>query len=265
MTRFNHILTEFANGVKTITLNRPDKRNALSPALIDELTQALHEAETCACGVVILTGAGSAFCAGLDMEHLETMKAQTPEEHRRDSKSLAHVLRALYDFPKPVIAAVNGPAIAGGMALATLPDFTLAVPEAKFGYTEVRVGYVPAIVASFLTRQVGEKRTRELLLTGRLMKAREAFDLGLVTEVVAPEELMKSAQALAQTLLVNSPQAMQAVKQLLAKHARRRLDEELEDAIEVNAQQRSTADFKEGVQAFLERRRANWPSLRDKA
>jgi methylglutaconyl-CoA hydratase len=127
------------------------------------------------------------------------------------------------------------------------------------------VGYVPAIVASFLTRQVGEKRTRELLLTGRLMKAREAFDLGLVTEVVAPEELMKSAQALAQTLLVNSPQAMQAVKQLLAKHARRRLDEELEDAIEVNAQQRSTADFKEGVQAFLERRRANWPSLRDKA
>jgi methylglutaconyl-CoA hydratase len=265
MTRFNHILTESANGVKTITLNRPDKRNALSPALIDELTQALHEAETCVCGVVILTGAGSAFCAGLDMEHLETMKAHTPEEHRRDSESLAQVLRALYDFPKPVIAAVNGPAIAGGMALATIPDFTLAVPEAKFGYTEVRVGYVPAIVASFLTRQVGEKRTRELLLTGRLMKAREALDLGLVTEIVAPEELMRSARALAQTLLVNSPQAMQAVKQLLSKHARRRLDEELEDAIDVNAQARSTADFKEGVQAFLERRRANWPSLRDKA
>lgn len=265
MTRFNQILTESANGVKTITLNRPDKRNALSPALIEELTQALHEAETCGCGVVILTGAGSAFCAGLDMEHLETVKARTPEEQRRDSESLARVLRALYDFPKPIIAAVNGPAIAGGMGLATLPDFTLAVPEAKFGYTEVRVGYVPAIVASFLTRQVGEKRTRELLLSGRLMKAQEALDLGLVTEVVTPEELMKSARALAQTLLLNSPQAMRAVKQLLSKHARRRLDEELEDAIEVNAQQRSTADFKEGVQAFLERRRANWPSLRDKA
>lgn len=265
MTRFNHILTESANGVKTITLNRPDKRNALSPALIDELTQALHEAETCGCGVVILTGAGSAFCAGLDMEHLETVKAHTPAEHRLDSENLARALRALYDFPKPVIAAVNGPAIAGGMALATIPDFTLAVPEAKFGYTEVRVGYVPAIVASFLMRQVGEKRTRELLLTGRLMKAREALDLGLVTEVVAPEELMRSARALAQTLLVNSPQAMQAVKQLLSKHARRRLDEELEDAIDVNAQARSTADFKEGVQAFLERRRACWPSLRDKA
>jgi methylglutaconyl-CoA hydratase len=265
MTRFNHILTESAHGVKTITLNRPDKRNALSPALIEELTLALHEAETCGCGVVILTGAGSAFCAGLDMEHLETVTAHTPEEHRRDSENLARALRAIYDFPKPIIAAVNGPAIAGGMALATIPDFTLAVPEAKFGYTEVRVGYVPAIVASFLMRQVGEKRTRELLLTGRLMKAQEALQLGLVTEIVSAEELMRSAQALAQTLLVNSPQAMQAVKQLLSKHASRRLDEELEDAIKVNTLQRSTADFKEGVQAFLERRRANWPSSREKA
>jgi len=265
MTRFNHILTESAHGVKTITLNRPDKRNALSPALIEELTLALHEAETCGCGVVILTGAGSAFCAGLDMEHLETVTAHTPEEHRRDSENLARALRAIYDFPKPIIAAVNGPAIAGGMALATIPDFTLAVPEAKFGYTEVRVGYVPAIVASFLMRQVGEKRTRELLLTGRLMKAQEALQLGLVTEIVSAEELMRSAQALAQTLLVNSPQAMQAVKQLLSKHASRRLDEELEDAIKVNTLQRSAADFKEGVQAFLERRRANWPSSREKA
>jgi methylglutaconyl-CoA hydratase len=265
MARFDHILTESAHGVKTITLNRPDKRNALSPALIEELTLALHEAETCGCGVVILTGAGSAFCAGLDMEHLETVTAHTPEEHRRDSENLARALRAIYDFPKPIIAAVNGPAIAGGMALATIPDFTLAVPEAKFGYTEVRVGYVPAIVASFLMRQVGEKRTRELLLTGRLMKAQEALQLGLVTEIVSAEELMRSAQALAQTLLVNSPQAMQAVKQLLSKHASRRLDEELEDAIKVNTLQRSTADFKEGVQAFLERRRANWPSSREKA
>ncbi len=265
MTRYNHILTQSANGVKTITLNRPDKRNALSPALIEELTKALHEAETCGCGVVILTGAGSAFCAGLDMEHLETVKAHTAAEHRLDSENLARALRALYDFPKPIIAAVNGPAIAGGMGLATIPDFTLAVPEAKFGYTEVRVGYVPAIVASFLTRQVGEKRTRELLLTGRLMKAQEALQLGLVTQIVSAEELMRSAQALAQTLLVNSPQAMQAVKQLLSKHARRRLDEELEDAIEVNTLQRSTADFKEGVQAFLERRRPCWPSLSDRA
>lgn len=264
MTRFNYILAESAYGVRTLTLNRPDKRNALSPALIEELTVALHEAEGCECGVVILTGAGPAFCSGLDMEHLETMTASTPEENRRDSENMARVLRTLYDFPKPVIAAVNGPAIAGGMGLATIADFTLATPESKFGYTEVRVGFVPAIVASFLLRQIGEKHTRDLLLTGRLIKAQEALQLGLVTQIVTADELMKTARALAQSLLLNSPQAMQSVKKLLAKHAARRLDEELADAIDANAQQRSTEDFKEGVQAFLSRRRAEWPSQRSK-
>lgn len=265
MARFEHILVESSNGIKTITLNRPDKRNALTPGLILELTAALHEAESDDCSVLILTGAGAAFCAGLDLEHLETMHASTPEQHRSDSKNMAEVLRTLYDFPKPTIAAVNGPAIAGGMGLATIPDFTLATPESKFGYTEVRIGFVPAIVASFLLRQIGEKRTRELLLTGKLLKAQEALQMGLVTQIVAAEELMQAAHCLAQTLLLNSPQAMQATKGLLAKHARRRLDEEIEDAITANAQQRSTEDFKEGVGAFLQKRRADWPSLKGKA
>jgi methylglutaconyl-CoA hydratase len=213
---------------------------------------------------VILTGAGPAFCAGLDMENLETMHASTPEENRRDSENMALVLRTLYDFPKPIIAAVNGPAIAGGMALATIPDFTLAVPEAKLGYTEVRVGFVPAIVASFLVRQVGELRTRDLLLSGRILRAQEALSLGLVTQIVEQSDLMASARALAQTLLLNSPQAMYAVKCLLRKHAKRRLDEEIAEAIDVNALQRSAEDFKEGVLAFKQHRRAEWPSMRVK-
>ena len=264
MTEFRHILTKSENGVKIITLNRPNKRNALCPLLIDELTQALNEAETCDCGVVILTGAGPAFCAGLDMEHLATMKAHTEEESRHDAERMARVLRTLYDFPKPVISAVNGHAIAGGMCLATIPDFTLAVPEAKFGFTEVKVGFVPAIAASFLLRQVGELRTRELLLSGKLIRAHEALQMGLVTQIVNAEELMGSALALAQCLLQNSHQAMHEVKRLLSKHAGRRLDEELEEAIQVNAQQRSTEDFREGVQAFLEQRRPEWPSLQEK-
>src|SRR5215471_10611411 len=118
MAVFSHVLTSFSNGVLTITLNRPGKRNALCPLLIDELNQALREAETSDCGVVILTGAGPAFCAGLDMEHLSTMHAQTHEDGRHDAESMARVLRTLYDFSKPVIAAVNGHAIAGGMCLA---------------------------------------------------------------------------------------------------------------------------------------------------
>lgn len=261
MSQFRHILTRSDNGVKTITLNRPDKRNALCPLLIQELTQALKDAETCGCGVVILTGAGSAFCAGLDMEHLATLHAQTPDENRLDAENLARLLRTLYEFPKPVIAAVNGPAIAGGTSLATIPDFTLAVPEAKFGFTEVKVGFVPAIAASFLLRQIGEKRTRDLLLSGKLVKAHEALYMGLISQIVNPEELIGAAEALAQCLLLNSPQAMQQTKLLLAKHARHRFDEELEEAVRVNAHQKSAADFREGVQAFLEHRKPEWPSL----
>jgi methylglutaconyl-CoA hydratase len=264
MSPFRHTLIKSSDGVETITLNRPDKRNALCPLLIEELTQALNDSAANECGVVILTGAGPAFCAGLDMEHLATTNAQTPEDSRLDAENMARVLRTLYDFPKPVIAAVNGHAIAGGMSLATIPDFTLSVPEAKFGYTEVKVGFVPAIAASFLLRQVGELRTRELLLSGKLIKAHEALEMGLVTQIVNADELMGSAYALAQCLLLNSPQAMQEVKRLLSKHARRRLDEELEEAIEVNAHQRSAEDFKEGVQAFLEHRKPEWPSLHAK-
>lgn len=265
MAAFRHILIESSNGVTTITMNRPEKRNALCPLLIEELTAALQQAEQGDSGVVILTGKGPAFCAGLDMEHLSTFSARSEEDNRRDSENMARVLRALYEFPKPVIAAVNGAAIAGGMSLATIPDFTLAVPEAKFGYTEVKVGFVPAIAASFLLRQVGELRTRELLLSGRLMKAHEAHQMGLVTQIVNNEELMQAAQALAQCLLQNSPQAMREVKRLLTEHSRRRLDQELEDAIQVNAHQRSAEDFKEGVKAFLERRRPEWPSLHEHA
>jgi methylglutaconyl-CoA hydratase len=264
MSRFRFIEVESSRGVQTITLNRPEKRNALSPELIDELTMVLDDAAHCDCGVVILTGAGTAFCAGLDMEHLATMTARTVEQHRLDSENMARVLRSLYEFPKPIIAAVNGPAIAGGMGLATLCDFTYAVPDARFGYTEVRVGFVPAIVASFLTRQIGEKRTRELLLSGRILKADEACRLGLVTRIVQPEELMGEAHSLAHSLLLNSPQAMRAVKELLTGHSANQLDEEIEDAIAANSHQRSSEDFREGVRAFLEHRRAEWPSVHEK-
>lgn len=265
MARSEHILVQAANGVKTITLNRPEKRNALSPPLIEELIAALEETASDDCSVVILAGAGPAFCAGLDIEYLSASQSHTAAQHRRDTENIACVLRMIYDFPKPMIAAVNGPAIGSGMTLATLPAFTLATPWARFALNEMRMGYVPTIAASFLLRHIGEKRTCELLLTGRILKAQEAMQMGLVTEVVAVEELMQSAHSLAKTLQHNSPQAMQALKQLLARHARRQLDEEIEEAIEVNAQQRSTADFAEGVRAFLEQRKAEWPSLKRKA
>jgi len=265
MPRYRYLLTETAHGVQTITLNRPEKRNALSPEMMEELSAALHQAAGDESGVVILTGKGPAFSAGLDMEHIAEEHGHNPEEARHDAEIMAHMLRTLYEFPKPVIAAVNGPAIAGGMSLATIPDFTLATPEAKFGFTEVKVGFVPAIVATFLLRQVGELRTRELLLSGRMVKAHEAYHLGLVTQIVSSaEELMPTAQALAQQLLQNSPHAMHEVKRLLAAHAQQRLDHELEEAINAAVEQRSAEDFREGVKAFVEHRKPEWPSLHAK-
>jgi methylglutaconyl-CoA hydratase len=262
MGKFETLLVDDQAQVRTIQLNRPERRNALNARMIAELRDAIDQAAAGDCAVVILTGAGPAFCAGMDLDHLRSMQSATPAEQQEDTRRVADLLRTLYDFPKPTIAAVNGAAIAGGTGLATVCDFTLAVPAAKFGYTEVRIGFIPAIVASFLLRQVGEKKARELLLTGRVIDAAEALSLGLVTKLVPESELMTAVRNLAQSLLQNSPQAMQGVKRLLSTYTRATLGAEIEAAIEQNAEARLTADFDEGIRAFLEKRKPEWPSLK---
>src|SRR3989442_1929653 len=176
--------------IAAITLNRPEKRNAISTEMIEELLAALEEAEASPARVVILTGAGKAFCSGMDLDALAALAQQSPEQNLEDSKRMARMFRRLWSYSKPLIAAVNGPAIAGGCGIATLCDFTLAVPEAKFGYTEVKIGFLPAIVSVFLSRQIGEKKTRDLLLTGRVIEAAEAKGMGLVNEILAPGKMI---------------------------------------------------------------------------
>jgi len=171
---------------------------------------------------------------------------------------MVRLFRTIYEFPKVTVAAVNGAAIAGGTGLALLSDFTLAVPEAKFGYTEVRIGFVPAIVSTFLLRQVGEKHARDLLLTGRLFDAHEALRLGLINEIVEPDKLMDRAHELAAHLLENSPTSLGYTKRLLTEHARAELDAQIESAVRENAAIRQTADFREGVTSFLEKRKPRW-------
>ena len=245
-------------GVATITLNRPEKRNAISFELIDDLVGALDEVAKSDAIVLILTGAGKAFCSGMDLENLKGLLGRTPEQNVEDSRTMVRLFRSLYEFPKVTIAAVNGPAIAGGTGLALLCDFTLAVPEAKFGYTEVRIGFVPAIVSTFLLRQVGEKQARDLLLTGRIFGAEEAAGMGLVGEIVPPENLMMRARELAALLMQNSPASLRATKKLLNDHARAELDAQIEAAIRENAAVRTTADFREGISSFLEKRKPVW-------
>jgi methylglutaconyl-CoA hydratase len=255
---YKTLLYSESNGVTTITLNRPDKRNAISYELIDDVTAALKQAAQSSAKVLILTGAGSAFSAGMDLENLKGLLGRTPEQNLEDSRTMAGLFRALYDFPKPTIAAVNGAAIAGGTGLATLCDFTLAVPEAKFGYTEVRIGFVPGIVSSYLIANVGEKRARDLLLTGRLFGAEEAYRYGLVTEIVAPDQLMPRAIQLASQLMENSPASLETTKRLLSSYTKEQLDRQLVSAIRENAAVRQTPDFKEGITSFLEKRKPKW-------
>ncbi|MGA8868258.1 MAG: enoyl-CoA hydratase-related protein [Candidatus Sulfotelmatobacter sp.] len=258
MKTLNTITYGQAGGVATITLNRPDKRNAISFELIDHLLRALDEVAKSDVLVVIITGAGKAFCSGMDLENLRSLLGRAPEQSLHDSQTMARLFRALYEFPKVTIAAVNGAAIAGGAGLALLCDFTLAVPEAKFGYTEVRIGFVPAIVSTFLLRQVGEKQARDLLLTGRIFGAEEAARLGLVNEIIAPEKLMPRARELAAQLLENSPTSLRATKHLLTAHASAELDAQIDSAVRENAAIRTTADFREGIESFLEKRRPVW-------
>ena len=255
---FTTLILEDHGPVAKITFNRPDKRNAISPKMICELLTAFDEIEKTRARVAILTGEGSAFCAGMDLDMLSALAQQTPQENQEDSRRMARMFRRIWSFPKPLIAAVNGHALAGGCGIATLCDFTIAVPEAKFGYTEVRIGFLPAIVSVFLTRQIGDKRARDLLLTGRLVEATEAKELGLVTEIVPSDRLMSRAEEIAEQLIAASPSSLTRAKRLLTSAAAASVDADLERAVLENARIRCTPDFKEGLASFLEKRKPVW-------
>ncbi|MGB8322684.1 MAG: enoyl-CoA hydratase-related protein [Candidatus Acidiferrum sp.] len=258
MKDYETLFVESTEQVATVTFNRPDKRNAITTQMIAELQDVLDSIEKTQTRVVILTGSGKAFCAGIDLDMLRNIAKQSPGENQEDSRRIAKMFRKIWSFSRPMIAAVNGPALAGGCGIATLCDFTLAVPEAKFGYTEVKIGFLPAIVSVFLTRQIGEKRARDLLLTGRLIEASEAKEMGLVNELVAPENLMARANELAGTILAASPSSITRAKHLLISAAAAGVDADLERAVLESARVRCTPDFKEGLAAFLEKRKPTW-------
>lgn len=252
------VRVEDEGGIRTITLNRPERRNALTPELQEELVTALCSAEAAGARVVLLVGEGEAFCAGLDLNVLRELSGRSAEEHRVEAERVTRMFRALWECDVPTIAIVQGPAIAGGTGLATICDFTLAAPEAKFGYTEARIGFVPALVSAYLALQVGDKLARGLLLSARIFDAAEALKLGLVTEIVERERLRARAEELAAELMRNSPQSLRATKRLMRAQQREWLDSATELALEVNAASRQTADFREGVAAFLEKRPPYW-------
>ena len=252
------IIIEEEDALRRIILNRPERRNAMTPEMQMELIAAMEDAAATGCRALVLTGMGDAFCSGLDLTALPPASSKSALEARAEAERVARMFLALHELEMPSIAAVNGPAIGGGAGLAVVCDFTLAAPEAKFGFTETRIGFVPAVVSAFLTLQIGEKRSRDLLLTGRIIDAEEAMRLGLVNEIVPHQELQQRARTLAESLAHNSPEATRITRRLLATQWKTWLDAALAAAIEASVEARGSADFREGVAAFLEKRKPVW-------
>jgi methylglutaconyl-CoA hydratase len=242
-----------------ITLNRADKRNALSRALIAALTDAFTLARAdAAARCVILTAAGNVFCAGMDLAELQESLATPPEATPvwDDALRLARLYDLIYTLPKPTIAAVNGAAVAGGAGLVTVCDLALAVPQAKFGYPEVRRGLVAAMVMPHLLRHVGERCARHLLLTGETIDAAEAMRVGLINEVVPAEHLMPRTQELARAFAEGGPNALARTKELL--HQFTRQAGSIEAAAQASAAPRLTEECQQGLRAFFEKRAVPW-------
>jgi len=254
------VLYEVIDRVGYITLNRPEKRNALSFEFVQQLKDAFVIAERDeTCKVIVLRANGEVFCAGADLAYLQQLQQNTYEENLADSHHLMQLFQGIYFNKKVVIAEVNGSALAGGTGLATVCDFCFATPASSFGCTELKIGFVPAIVMVFLVRKATEHIAKKLLLTGEVFSAEKAVQYGLINEVVVPEKLSETVFAFATTLCKQaSSQSMEMIKEMLAKVQEISLEEGLQYATKMNAKARATDDCKKGIAAFLNKEKLTW-------
>ncbi|HXI00796.1 MAG TPA: enoyl-CoA hydratase-related protein [Sphingobacteriaceae bacterium] len=243
-----------------IILNRPEKRNALNAEMIKQLTNKFSEAEEREdVKMIVLKARGEVFSAGADLDYLRKLQQNSSEENLEDSANLKNLFKTIYNITKPVIAQIEGHAIAGGCGLVSVCDIVFAVPEAQFGYTEVKLGFIPALVSVFLIRKLGEGRTKELLLSGELISAETASAYGLINFIVKrfsiDDTVKEYALKLAKT---TSADSVKRTKQLLQLIQNINLDEVLEEAVQANTEARKSDDFKRGVAAFLNKEKLTW-------
>ncbi len=255
------IKTEIKERLAYLTICRTEKRNALNEEVVLELLQALKAAENNdEVKIIILTGEGNTFCAGADLEYLQKLQQNSYQENLKDSMQLMELYKTIYTLSKIVIAQVNGHAIAGGCGLVTVCDFAFSVSDANYGYTETRIGFIPAIVMSFLVRKIGESRAKELLLTGNVINAQHALNYGLINHIIEEEnELEKKVYEFAQELCIhNSTQSITTTKKMLADIQNMSLSESLVYGAEMNAKARGSEDCKKGIDAFLNKKSLKW-------
>lgn len=242
---------EVKNSTAVITLNRPEKRNALNSDLVNAIKDKIVAAESDeSVKSIIITGEGKSFCAGADLEYLNTIKDYSAIENEEDSESLAEMFLKIYNCSKPTIAAVNGAAIAGGCGLASVCDFIIAHPnESKFGYSEVKIGFIPAIVSVFLMRKVGEGRAKQLLISGEIINGKVAYEIGLANYL--SENVFKSSLELAEKLNANSLQSMMMTKKMIHTISTMNVESAVNYCLRINVLGRSTKEFEEGIKKFL--------------
>lgn len=254
------VLYETKDRIGYITLNRPEKRNALNAEMVTAIKAAFTQAENDEhCKVIVLQANGEAFCAGADLAYLQQLQNNTFEENLADSTHLMELFNMIYKGKKAVIGKIQGHALAGGCGLATVCDISFSVPEAKFGYTEVKIGFVPAIVKVFLLRKIGEGKARELLLTGKIISAQEAQNFGLINFVTSKETIDAEVLDFASKLCVEaSGQSIALVKEMIADVQHLSVDEGLNYAARMNAHARATEDCKRGIQSFLNKEKLSW-------
>ena len=247
------IKSEIKNNTAIITFARPEKRNSLHPELLKDLKLKLSEFKfDDMVKSVVITGEGSAFCAGADLEYLKQISNNSTIENYKDSKSLAELFLMIYEFPKPTIAAVNGAAIAGGCGIASVCDFIIAHPDkSKFGYSEVKIGFIPAVVSIFLIKKVGEGLTKQLLLEGELISGKRAYEIGFVNYL--SENVVEEAIKLADSINSNSKESLRMTKQMINNISNISVIEAVNYCIGLNTISRSTTDFQNGIESFLKK------------
>ena len=243
-----------------ICLARPEKKNALSQQMVTELTNAFLNAEKDKqIRIIILKANGDAFCSGADLESLIKIRELSFEQNLDDSKQMSDLLNAIYRSSKITIAIIEGPAIAGGCGLVSACDFAFATPQSRFGYPEVRIGFVPAVVAFFLIKKIGETRAKELLLTGEIILAEKALKFGLINEILDQQEIHLYAEEFANRMSnETSLNSISMTKELISKFSGKTLDEIATLSVQTNAKSRMTDDFKKGITAFLNKEKIKW-------
>jgi methylglutaconyl-CoA hydratase len=248
------------NRIGVITLARPEKRNALNDKVVAELKEAFTKAENDdSVKVIILKAQGEVFSAGADLEYLQQLQKNSFDENIVDSKQLAELFYEIYTLKKVVIAQVEGAAIAGGCGLATVCDFTFATPESQFGYSEVKIGFIPAIVMVFLLRKIGVGRAKELLLTAKLINAGYAKSINLINDIYEKKTIESSVMKFATELCSSlSSSSLALTKKMIAQVQHLSLDEALDYVTRMNAEARATEDCKKGIAAFLNKEKISW-------